>query len=361
MDQKTYVEGFHDSTQVKKMTYTQLGNTDMFLSKLALGGGPLGGVYGETAEDECIKTVRTALKSGVNYIDTSPWYGNGRSEEVLGKALKGLPRQAYYIGTKVGRYEPDVLKMFDFSAKKTLEGVDKSLKLLGLDYVDVIQVHDLEFAENTDIIVNETLPALEKIVKQGKARYIGITGYPLYVLKEVVEKSNTKIDMILSYSRNTLFDDTLKEYLPFFQSEGIGVINACAVAMGLLTDGGVRPWHPASQNLREAAKKANDHCKSNGVDLARVAVHHSLATEGIAAHLMGANDCDIFLKNLDTVTSAPTELELRLIKEVREKFFKPIERTHWEDEDPAKYWKNIRQLRGEIPRDPNAGSFFSDF
>ncbi|XP_068218119.1 uncharacterized protein [Palaemon carinicauda] len=361
MDQKTYVEGFHDPNQVKKMTYNQLGNTELFLSKLALGGGPLGGVYGEAALDECIKTVHTALKSGVNYIDTSPWYGNGKSEEVLGKSLKGVPRQAYYIGTKVGRYEQDPLKMFDFSAKKTEESVDTSLKLLGLDYVDVIQVHDLEFAENTDIIVNETLPTLAKIVKQGKARYIGITGYPLYVLKEVIEKSSVKIDMILSYCRNTLFDDTIEEYLPFLQGKGIGVINACAVAMGMLTAQGGRSWHPASQELKDASKKAFEHCKSQGVDLARIAVRHSIATKGIASHLMGANTCDIFLKNLDTVTSAPTELELRLIEEVKEKFFKKIAKKHWEDEDPAKYWKVIKQLRGEIPKDPNEKSFYGDF
>lgn len=361
MDQPTFVKGFHDADQVKKMTYHQLGNTGMAVSKLSLGGGPLGGVYGETAEDECIKTVHTALKSGVNYIDTSPWYGNGRSEEVLGKALKGIPRQAYYIGTKVGRYEPDVLKMFDFSAKKVEESVNKSLKLLGLDYVDVIQVHDLEFAENTDIIVNETLPALEKIVKEGKARFIGITGYPLYLLKEVIEKSKVKIDVILTYCRNTLIDETLKEYIPFLKSRGIGVISACAVAMGLLTDAGGRPWHPAQQEIRDAAQKALQHCKNAGVDLARLAIQYSIATEGVATHLMGCNTCEIFLKNLDSVTTPPTALELKQVTEVREKFFIPLSKKHWEGDDPEKFWKNLKQLRGEIPKDPNAKDFFKDF
>ncbi|TOF86272.1 hypothetical protein CGJ15_25265, partial [Vibrio parahaemolyticus] len=202
MEQSTYVEGFHDPEAVKKMAYRQLGNTDMKVSLMSLGGGPLGGIYGHNTEKECIETVHLALKSGINYIDTSPFYGNGRSEEIIGKALKGVPRSSYYIATKVGRYELAIERMFDFSGERVEKSVDKSLKLLGLDYVDVIQVHDLEFADNIDIVLKETLPALQKVVKQGKARYIGITGYPVYLLKEVVEKSNVKIDVVLSYARN---------------------------------------------------------------------------------------------------------------------------------------------------------------
>lgn len=89
---------------------------------------------------EGIATVHKAVKAGINYIDTAPYYGQGRSEEVLGMALKDLPRSAYYVATKVGRYNSTYEGMFDFSAKKTRESVEKSLQLLGLDYVDIIQV-----------------------------------------------------------------------------------------------------------------------------------------------------------------------------------------------------------------------------
>lgn len=81
-----------------------------------------------------------ALQTGINYIDTAPWYGQGKSEEIYGLALKNIPRSAYYIGTKIGRYELQQDKMFDFSAEKTRQSIEKSLALLGLDYVDVIQV-----------------------------------------------------------------------------------------------------------------------------------------------------------------------------------------------------------------------------
>lgn len=146
-------------------------------------------------EGEAIKTIHKAIKSGINYIDTAPFYGQGRSEKIIGKALKDIPREAYYIATKVGRYGPDIKDQFNFSAEKTKESVTTSLNYLGLDYVDVIQIHDVEFAEDLDIVINETLPTLEEIVKQGKARFIGFSGYPLNVLKETALRAPGRFDV----------------------------------------------------------------------------------------------------------------------------------------------------------------------
>jgi aryl-alcohol dehydrogenase-like predicted oxidoreductase len=81
----------------------------------------------------------------------------------------------------------------------------------------MFQIHDIDFAASVDVIVNETLPALQSVVDAGKARFIGVTGYTLSFLKETIERSNTKVDTVLSYARNILIDDTLKEFLPFFQ------------------------------------------------------------------------------------------------------------------------------------------------
>lgn len=111
--------------------------------------------------------------------------------------MKGVPREAYYIATKVARYGLKVEEQFDFSAKRTKESIDTSLSYLGLEYVDIIQIHDVEFAENLDIVINETLPALEEARKQGKARFIGVTGYPLNILKEVILKAPGKFDVKL--------------------------------------------------------------------------------------------------------------------------------------------------------------------
>ncbi|XP_049796108.1 uncharacterized protein LOC126212742 [Schistocerca nitens] len=170
-------------------------------------------------EEDAIATVREAIRKGTNYIDTAPFYGLGRSEEVLGKALKGIPRQAYYIATKVACYTMDPRTMFDFSVQKTRESVAKSLELLQLDYVDVIQVHDVEFALNLDIIIQETLPVLQELV--AKARRGS------------------------SASRE----------------KGVGVICVAGTAMALLSSAGPQLWQPASQELQDVCRAAADYCK----------------------------------------------------------------------------------------------------
>lgn len=154
-------------------------------------------VFRNDSEDEAIRAFHFAIKSGVNYIDTAPYYGQGRSERIIGKALEGIPREAYYIATKVARYNlgDTIEEQFDFSAKKTKESIDQSLSYLGLPSVDIIQIHDVEFADSLDVVVNETLPAVEEARKQGKTRFIGVTGYPLHMLKEAILKAPGRFDV----------------------------------------------------------------------------------------------------------------------------------------------------------------------
>ena len=124
------------------------------------------------------------LRSGINFIDTSPFYGDGKSEEVLGKALRRVPRHTYYIATKVGRYSSDWKKAFDFSEETVIKEFENSLQRLQLSHVDLIQIHDFEFRQDPEYIAKVTLPAVRKIVESGKARYCGITGLIWqYVLK----------------------------------------------------------------------------------------------------------------------------------------------------------------------------------
>uniref|UniRef100_T1IMR7 NADP-dependent oxidoreductase domain-containing protein n=1 Tax=Strigamia maritima TaxID=126957 RepID=T1IMR7_STRMM len=213
----TWINGFHDPNYEGKLQYGLLGQTGLVVSKLGFGGSAIGGIFSLVNDNESISVVRQALKTGINYIDTAPWYGDGKAEIVLGKALEGVPREAYYIATKIGRYKPNVADMFDFSAQRTFQSVDESLSRLKLDYVDVLQVHDLEFAANLDVIINETLPALQKIKEIGKAKFIGITGYPIKTLMEVVEKSSVQLDTVLSYCRCCLVDSSLLDYIDFFK------------------------------------------------------------------------------------------------------------------------------------------------
>eukprot|EP00041_Stephanoeca_diplocostata_P015474 m.295682 g.295682 ORF g.295682 m.295682 type:complete len:265 (+) comp20045_c0_seq1:133-927(+) len=209
----TYVEGFHDRKAVEDMVYRPLGGeTNLEVSVLSFGASSLGSVFHETNLEESIQVVQHAIKSGINWVDTAPWYGHGKSEEVLGKGLKGIPRKAYYISTKVGRYLPDTLEMFDFSAERVTRSVDESLERLGLEYIDVIQIHDPEFAPNIDIIINETLPALIKVKASGKVKMIGMTGYPMAFQREIIEKFPGKIDTVLSYCHYSMNDYSLIKY-----------------------------------------------------------------------------------------------------------------------------------------------------
>ncbi|XP_071447525.1 uncharacterized protein [Hetaerina americana] len=354
----TYVEGFHDVEAVEAMRYSTLGKTGLVVSHLSLGGGALGGFYGEFEEAEAIEAVREALRKGVNYIDTAPWYGDGKSEAILGKALAGVPRNAYYIATKVGRYKPITEKMFDFSAKKTVCSVNESLKLLGLPYVDIIQVHDVEFSPSLQLILSETLPALDAVVKEGKAHHIGITGYPVCTLKELLKlndslRSPFNIQMVLCYTRATFFDDTLQEYMPYFESKGLGVVNAALTGMGLLTNGGPPDWHPVGDEIREACRKAAEYCKVAGVELGRLAVYYALnEVKGPATHLVGLNNQDILSSNLSLAIGSKagknaepfTPAEEKALEQVKEMFFSDLKTHHWEGVEVSRYWKNMNSL-----------------
>jgi L-galactose dehydrogenase len=271
--------------------------------------------FRELDVDNAIEAIREAIRSGINYIDTAYWYGQGRSEEILGRALKDVPRKAYYLATKVARYELDYPRMFDFSAEAAKKSFARSLNLLQLDYVDILQIHDLEFAPNKTVIWTELLPALEELKASGKVKYIGVTGYPINELQQCVEGAVGRFDMVLSYSRNTLCDDSLGQYLPFFKSQGLGLICASPVAMGLLSNGGPPSWHPASKELKDLCRQAAEICKANNVELAKLALHHTLETvspEGPHSILVGMQTVDIVKMNLSVVFDGLSDDELKL-------------------------------------------------
>lgn len=137
-------------------------------------------------EEEGIRSVHAAFAAGINFFDTSPYYGALRSEQVLGRALQGLPRNKVVLSTKVGRYGPEQ-QHFDFSAARVTASVQESLQRLQTDYIDIIQCHDIEFGD-LDQVVSETLPALVRLRDQGIVRHIGITGLPLGIFPYVLDR-----------------------------------------------------------------------------------------------------------------------------------------------------------------------------
>lgn len=301
------------------MKYRTLGRTGLQVSALSLGGSSLGGHFREVDESEAIRTVHQSIDLGINFVDTSPFYGQTRAETVLGKALRGVPRDKMLVATKVGRYGP---ADFNFSAAHVTAGFEASLQRLQLDYVDVLQCHDIEFG-SLDQIVEETLPALRKLQQAGKARWIGITGLPLAIFRNVVPRA--EIDTILSYCHYSLADTTLLSILSMLSEKNIGVINASALAMGLLTDRGPPAWHPATPKMREVCASAAEHCRARGSSIEKLAVQYSVAAPDVATTLVGTARPENIALNAKWVEEP---IDDRLLSEVKE-ILAPIRDQTW--------------------------------
>ena len=260
-----------------------LGNTGLQLPILSFGASSLGQEFRSVTLDEALRSVRVALDSGLNFIDTSPFYGRGMSEVLLGIALRDVPRDSYTLSTKLGRYD---LNHFDFSAKRVAESIDVSLHRLGTDHLDIVFCHDIEFVEMQQI-VDETLPALRKIQQAGKVRYIGFSGYPQKIFRFICDQ--TPVDCVLSYNQytlqNTRFAD---ETLPYLQGKGIGAINAGPFSARLLTNAPLPKWLKEPETVKATARAAAEHCAQKGIDLAKLALQFSCAHPGLTTTVAGS-------------------------------------------------------------------------
>jgi L-galactose dehydrogenase len=225
--------------------------------------------------------VHAALACGITLIDVSPFYGNTRAESVLGKALKRVSRDRFLLSTKVGRYGDD---SFDFSPARARRGIEESLVRLGLDYVDLLHVHDVEYGDLSSI-AEQTIPELHRIAASGKARWIGVTGYPLAALHTLTRTAS--VDCVLSYNHCALNDTTLLDRLPEWTRSGIGVINAGAFSQGLLVGTVLPLWHPAPPNVRKACADAVNFLRCRGADPATLAIQYASTQPGIASTLIG--------------------------------------------------------------------------
>ena len=292
-----------------------LGKTGIDLPILSFGASSLGQEFRSVKLDEALESVRVALECGLNFIDTSPFYGRGMSEVLLGIALRGVPRDSYTLCTKMGRYD---LSHFDFSAKRVAESVDVSLHRLGTDHLDIILCHDIEFVPMQQI-VDVTIPALRKAKEAGKVRFIGISGYPQKIFKFIADQIG--IDCVLSYNQytlqNTRFAD---EAVPYLKAKGIGIMNAGPFSARLLTNAPLPAWLKEPEEVKAAARKAAAHCAAKGVDIAKLALQFSIANPDIATTVSGsANPQNI--RNWATWAAEP--IDQQLMKEVHA-IFAPV-------------------------------------
>ena len=294
----------------------------MKVSNLGFGASSLGGVFHSIREEEGIEAVHTAVDNGINFIDVSPYYGHLKAETVLGKALKDIPREKYYLSTKVGRYGHNGVNTWDYSAKRAQESVYESMERLNVDYIDLINVHDIEFQGDMDgglqLIVDETLPALVELRDKGIVKHVGITDLQPENLKWVVEHAPAgTVESILNFCHYSLNDTLLADYLGFFEQHNVCVINASPFSMGLLSQRGAPDWHPAGKDLQRACAKAAAYCEEQGYPIDKLAIQFSTSMNPrIATTLFSSANPKNVLKNIQYVNEPMDEALVQKVQEI---------------------------------------------
>lgn len=303
------------------MRYTALGKTGMSLSHLGFGASSLGSVFRPTNLNDSIKAVETAIEGGINFIDVSPYYGHYKAETVLGEALKNIPRDKFFLSTKVGRYGKDGVNTWDYSAQRAKESVYESMDRLHIDHIDLINVHDIEFQAalpgGLQKVVDETLPALVELRELGVVGHVGITDLQLENIKWVIDHTEPgTVESILNFCHYCLNDDKLIDFMDEFEQKGIGVINASPLSMGLLSSRGVPVWHPAPKPLVDACARAAEFCREKGYPIERLAIQYSVSNPRIASTLFSSANPENVKRNIEWANEEPDMEMVEAVKQI---------------------------------------------
>jgi aryl-alcohol dehydrogenase-like predicted oxidoreductase len=286
----------------------RLGRTEIELTTLGFGASSIGAEFGQFDIPQSLAAVRTAIDSGINFIDTAAYYGRGMSEVLLGQILPAYPRDSLVVSTKLGRYAP---KHFDFSAKRVAESVDVSLERMRLEHLDLVFCHDIEYGD-VQQIVDETLPALKRQVEKGKVRYVGISGYPMKNFQRVIPTG--LLDCVITYNHYTLQNVMALQWLPLAQKHGVGVINAAPFSARLLTDLPLPVWHKAPEHVRTIAAKASAWCKAQGTSIEKLALQLSCwQRDTVGDHPMDRLVARTHRSGIDRWSASPVGTDSKLV------------------------------------------------
>lgn len=272
------------------------------LSRLALGGGPIGNLYAPVTDEDARATVDAAWEAGVRYFDTAPHYGLGLSERRFGAALASRPRDEYVLSTKVGRLlvphdggGDDLAagfavpaasrRVWDFSADGVKRSLESSADRLGLDRVDVVYLHDPD--DHWRQALDEAYPALADLRAQGVVRAIGVGMNQWQVPERFVR--DTDLDVVLLAGRFTLLDQSaLASFLPLCAERGVAVVAAGVFNSGLLASGTTYDYGPAPAERVARARRIAEVCGRHGVALPHAAVRFPLRHPAVVSVLVGA-------------------------------------------------------------------------
>ena len=302
-----------------EMEYRELGSTGCRLSVIGFGGATLGGVFGENEASVGRGAVHAAIDAGINYFDVAPFYGFTLAEERLGQALIGK-RDQVFLSSKCSRFG---VKEFDFSGPRVASSVEESLARLQTDHLDLLIVHDVEFGTQKQVL-EETIPAALALRDQGKVRFVGISGLPVRYLRKISESAS--IDAILSYAHYNLLNQQLDEVLAGYCAEqGVGLINASPLCLGLLTEGGLQKWHHASAEVKAVREPLIELCRKHGRNLSQVALRFSLDNARVNTTLIGMSSADEVAANLNVLEQTS---DAALLAEIRQ-LVAPVHNQMW--------------------------------
>ena len=313
------------------MKYSTLGKTGLTVSTIGFGCAPLGDEYGAIDDAAAIHTVHHAVARGINFFDTSPYYGRTLSETRLGQALKGK-REQVVLATKGGRFDAPLETGFDFSYDSIIQMCEASLRRLQTDWIDVYQLHDIEFGRIEDVV--EGVRALHDLKQQGKVRFIGVTGFPVDLLRHMVETHD--LDVTLSYCHGNLLNQRMNDVLaPIVKTKRMGLINASITHMGILTHRGPQPWHPASEPIKAAGRAAAAWCAERGASLPQLAIQYALQNELVDTALLGTRTVGELESSIDLLDKP---IDLDLLAGVQ-KIIAPVVNRSWPSGYPQ-YWES---------------------
>jgi aryl-alcohol dehydrogenase-like predicted oxidoreductase len=310
------------------LDYSVLGKTGLRVSRLSFGASSLGGVFRPVDENEAIRAVHAALDCGINYLDVAPAYGGTRSETVLGKALRGVPRNRYFLSTKVGKYtNPEAYgdDTLDYSRARIRASLDESAARLGVDYFDIIHIHDIEYQnrKHAEWALGEGYDALCELKREGRIGAVSFGIYPMDLWKRILETRD--IDAALIHNHYCLNDSQLLDVLPLAHEKGVGVINGSPFASGLLTDRGPAEWHPAPPECRALFARAAEFCRAQGTSLSKVALQFAGGNPDIPTTLFSSASPDSVARNVRWYESSADPALVEAVRAI----LAPVQNREW--------------------------------
>lgn len=297
------------------MRLASIGKTEVEVTRLGLGGAPMGGLFTDVAERQAKQTLEQAYQGGVRYFDTAPLYGSGKSEKFFGAFLSKISREDFVLSTKVGRvldptrtsrdddmFEnlPDMEVRFDFSRDGVLRSIEDSLDRLGLDKIDIVLIHDPD--EHFEQAISESFPTLAELRSQG---VIGAVGAGMNQWEMLARFANEgDFDCFLLAGRYTLLDfSALTEFMPLCLEKNISVILGGPYNSGILaSDLGPDStyfYEKAPSEVIARAQEIRKICNEFSVPLKAAALQFGLLHPAVTATIPGAREPSEVSENIE--------------------------------------------------------------